>query len=103
MGRCKSCRSNLALPRDPARLLQIRHRYQARWRALKLSVTMDTDDWILVVQDWDTRNTLYTGHRAGPRAARIAAAEFAIFSVLGPGSPVIPERLAEELNWQQVW
>jgi hypothetical protein len=58
---------------------------------------------MLRVQDSAAREPLYTAHRCGARAAQLAAAEFAIFRVLGPGSSVSPVRLAGELNWQEHW
>jgi hypothetical protein len=55
------------------------------------------------VQDSARRETLYTAHRGGARAAQLAAAEFAIFRVLDPESRVSPDRLAKELKWQEYW
>jgi sulfur transfer protein SufE len=46
--------------------------------------------------------TLYIAHRSGARAAQLAAAEFAIFRVLGPENRLSPDRLAQELKWQEV-
>jgi len=39
----------------------------------------------------------------GVRAAQIAAAECAIFRVLGAASRVRPAQLAGELRWQLCW
>ncbi len=81
-------------------MFQIRHGYRARWSDLAFSVETDSCDWILRVQDTARQQTVYTAHRGGARAAQVAAAEFAIFLVLGAQSRMSPERLAEELNWQ---
>ena len=100
---CGSCRHNAARPQAPAPLFQIRQGYRARWSDLAFSVEADSDEWTLRVQDSARRQTLYTAHRGGARAAQVAAAEFAIFRVLGPQSRVSPDRLAGELNWQSYY
>ena len=87
----------------PAPLLQIHRGYRARWNDLAFSVETDSGDWTLRVQDARERETLYTAHRVGARAAQLAAAEFAIFRVLGPASRVSPDQLASELKWQEHW
>jgi len=97
---CGSCRHNAARPQPPAPLFQIRRGFRARWSDLAFSVETDSGDWILRVQDFAKQQTLYTAHRGGAHAAQIAAAEFAIFLVLGAQSRMSPERLANELNWQ---
>ena len=96
---CGSCRHNTARPQTPAPLFQIRRGYRARWSNLAFSVETGSGDWTLRVQD-AANETLYTAHRGGSRAAQVAAAEFAIFRVLGPQSRVSPDRLAQELTWQ---
>ena len=81
-------------------LFQIRHGYRARWNDLAFSVETDSSDWTLRVQDARETETLYTAHRGAAHAAQVAAADFAIFRVLGPQSRLSPDRLANELNWQ---
>jgi len=100
---CGSCRHNAARPQAPAPLFQIRRGYRARWSDLAFSVESDSGNWTLRVQDPTRRETLYTAHRGGACAAQVAAAEFAIFRVLGPESRVSPDRLAKELTWQEYW
>ena len=101
---CAGCR-HTTLPQraKTAPLLQIRRGYRARWNELAFSVESDSDQWTLRVEDSGQTRTLYIAHRGGARAAQLAAAEFAIFRVLGPGSPVNPARLARELTGQEYW
>jgi hypothetical protein len=103
MGSCQNCRHNGIPSRAPARLFQIRRGYRARWNDLSFSIETDSGDWTLRVQDSARTVTLYIAHRSGARAAQFAAAEFAIFRVLGPESRLSPDRLAQELKWQEVW
>lgn len=100
---CGSCRHNTVPPPKRAPLFQIRHGYRARWSDLAFSVETDSGDWTLRVHDPLRGETLYIAHRGAARAAQVAAAEFAIFRVLGPQSRVSPDRLANELNWQEYW
>lgn len=102
MGTCGSCRRDAVPSRGPVTLFQIRRGYRARWNDLAFTVESDSGDWMLSIQD-SVRETLYTAHRAGPRAAQVAAAEFAIFRVLGPASAMSADRLASELKWQEYW
>ena len=103
---CVSCRHNTLPQRAntaPAPLFQIRRGYRARWNDLAFSVESDSDQWTLRVEDSGHSRTLYIAHRGGARAAQLAAAEFAIFRVLGPCSSESPARLARELKWQEYW
>jgi hypothetical protein len=103
MAACGYCRP-LALPsRAPAPLFQIRRGFLARWNGLALTVETDSGGWALHIQDSAKTETLYSAHRVGPRAAQLAAAEFAIFRVLGPASAMNADRLVKELNWQAYW
>jgi hypothetical protein len=65
-------------------------------------VENDSSGWALRVLD-SSRRELYTAHRMGPQAAQVAAAEYAIFRVLGPASGLKADRLAAELTWQAYW
>src|SRR5436305_652632 len=103
MADCGGCRMSPAASRASAELFQIRQGYRARWNALLFSVEADSCDWTLRVQDFAKGETLYTAHRGAARAAQVAAADYAIFRVLGPESRVSPDRLAKELNWQPYW
>jgi hypothetical protein len=99
VGTCGNCRHS-AIPANPhAPLFQIRRGYQARWNGLAFQVETDSSGWALHIRDSANRD-LYTAHRVGPQAAQIAAAEYAIFRVLGPASAMNADRLAKELNWQ---
>jgi hypothetical protein len=98
MGNCGNCRHANPEPL-PAALLQIQRGYQARWKGLAITVATDSNGWALRIQDSASRD-LYTAHRMGPRAAQVAAAEFAICRVFGPASGVSADRLAQELDWQ---
>jgi hypothetical protein len=101
---CVSCRHNTLPQREKtAPLLQIRRGYRARWNDLALLVESDSDQWTLRVEDSGHTRTLYIAHRGGASAAQVAAAEFAIFRVLGPGSSISPAGLARELKWQECW
>lgn len=106
MGFCASCRHDAVPPQAPrasAPLCQIRRGYRARWNDLAFSVEAEASQWTLRVQDSGRSQTLYIAYRGGASAAQVAAAEFAIFRVLGPASPVSPARLAKELKWQEYW
>jgi len=65
-------------------------------------VESDNSGWSLRILD-SAKRELYAAHRIGPKAAQVAAAEYAIFRVLGPASAVRADRLASELNWQSYW
>ncbi len=97
---CGTCRHGAVAPPAPAQLFQIRRGYRAKWSNLAFSVEGGSGDWTLRVQDSAKQQTLYLAYRGGARAAKVAAAEFAIFLRLGPQSRMSPDRLANELNWQ---
>lgn len=98
---CGNCAHKAVAPAAP--LLQIRHGYRAQWNGLAFAVENDASDWTLRVENSNGPATLYTARRSKVDAAQFAAADFAIFSVLGGDSRVSPERLAKELNWQEYW
>ena len=101
MASCANCRhSSVAQPTAP--LLQIRCGYQARWNDLAFRVENELGGWALHVLD-SAQKELYEAHRFGPKAAQVAAAEYAIFHVLGPASTMNADRLAAELSWQAYW
>jgi hypothetical protein len=102
MASCGNCHLGTAPPRTAAPLFEIRRGYQARWNDLAMKVESDPEGWALHILD-STQKELYTAHRMGPQAAQVAAAEYAIFSVLGPASAMNADRLARELNWQAYW
>lgn len=79
-------------------LCHIREGYRAQFRDLTLDVESDTSQWTLRIQDSAGAGILYTAHRSGAQAARLAAAEFAAFR-----SHVSPEQLAGQLKWQHYW
>ena len=101
MTTCRNCRDQSA-QRTPTPLFQIRQGYQARWSDLAFTVETDSSGWALRIQD-STEKELYSAHRVGPQAAQVAAAEYAIFRVLGPASAMNVERFAKELNWRAYW
>jgi|ERR1022692_1234163 hypothetical protein len=101
MASCGNCSHNsVAQPSAP--LFEIRRGYQAGWNDLAFRVENEPGGWALHVLD-STKKELYAAHRAGPQAAQVAAAEYAIFRVLGPASAMNADRLARELNWQAYW
>lgn len=103
MASCGTCRNNTPVSSMPEPLFQIRHGYRARWGNLAFSVESDSGNWTLRIQDPSKNQTLYTAHRGQARAAQLAAAEFAIFLVLGAQSTFSPDRLARDLSWQEYW
>jgi hypothetical protein len=103
MANCGSCRHHAIPSTTGPQLFQIRHGYRTRWNDLAFSVEDNSGDWTLRVQDSAANRTLYTAHRGGVRAAQLAAIEFAIFCVLGAASRLSPDRLAQELTWQENW
>jgi len=82
-------------------LFQIRRGYRSSWRDLAFSVEADSNQWTLKVQDHG--KNLYSGKRSNPEAAKSAAAEFAIFLLLGAMSRETPESLAARLTWTAYW
>lgn len=102
MPACRSCRHAGVAPANSAPLLQIRQGYQAQWNDLAFTVENDAGGWELRILD-SARRELYRAHRIGPQAAQAAAAEYAIWRVLGPASPVSADRLARELDWRAYW
>jgi len=102
MASCGNCRHNTFPPKAPAPLFQIRRGYRARWNDLAFAVENDSDGWALHIED-SAKREIYTAHRMGPQAAQVAAAEYAIFRTLGPGSTLTADRLAKELTWQAYW
>jgi hypothetical protein len=46
---------------------------------------------------------MHTAHRSSAAAARIAAAEFAMFRVCGTTAWEKPETLAKTLEWHEYW
>lgn len=100
MSSCAGCRAQAVPPLEPS-LFQIREEYQTEWNHLTLSVRSDSGEWTLQVQDTQRSEILYKAQRIGVRAAQVAAAEFAIFRVLGVDSRVSPAQLANDLMWQR--
>jgi hypothetical protein len=99
MAACGTCHPGLT-PNMPALLFEIRHGFRAEWNGLSFVVETDSGDWTLQIRDSATRNTLYTARRPHARAAQHAAAEYAAFFA---GGPVNPDRLAQQLSWQEYW
>ena len=97
MGFCGSCQQNVAVAAPPSQLFQIKRGYRARWNAIDFSVEADSDQWTLRVENSINRETLYTAHRGGARAAQSAALDFANFR-LACGTHASPE-----LKWQAYW
>ena len=97
MGFCGSCQPNAVAPLAPAQLFQIKRGYRARWNAIDFSVEADSDQWTLRVENSINRETLYTAHRGGARAAQSAAVDFASFSL------TCDSHAGPELKWQAYW
>src|SRR4051794_12015656 len=100
---CGTCAKRSIPQPEPAPLCQIRHGYRARWNSLDFSVEAEASQWTLRVEDSGQHQTLYIAHRRAAREAQVAAADFAIFNVLGPASRLSPGKLAGELKWQEYW
>ncbi len=83
-------------------LCQIRRGYRAKWRDLGFSVESDSGRWTLHVSD-AASHPLYEAQRSSAAAAKVAAAEFAVFHTLAMAPSEIPEKLARDLNWQEYW
>ena len=102
MATCGNCRHGVRPQQPLAPLCQIRQGYQAGWNGLAIRVESEPNGWTLHIAD-ATKRELYTARRMGPQAAQVAAAEYAIFRVLGPASAMNADRLAKELPWQAYW
>ena len=97
-------RGAAAPPRAAApSLIQIRRGYRARWQDLDLSVEVESDQCTVRVQDVTRSRTMHTAHRSSAAAARIAAAEFAVFCASGTAGWERPETLAKALEWHEYW
>jgi len=97
-------RGVIARPRAAApTLIQIRRGYRARWHNLDLSVEVDSGQWTVRVQDVTRSWPMHTAHRSSGDAARVAAAEFALFGVSETIGWEKPETLAKTLEWHEYW
>ena len=103
MSSCGSCSSPVRPSAGAGTLVQIRTGYRARWNDLTLSVEAGASQCAITVQGPRKAETLYTAYRSGMHAARVAAAEFAIFRQLGFESRLTPDRLEQELSWEPYW
>jgi len=97
MGFCGSCQQKAVSSRTPAPLFQIKRGFRARWNAIDFSVEADSGQWTLRVENSINRETLYTAHRGGARAAQSAAVDFASFRLAGDS------HARPELKWQAYW
>jgi len=100
MGSCGSCRHNAIPSRTPAHLFPDSKGLPCSLD--RFGSERDSDQWTLRVQDDGRDQTLYVAHRGGASAAQVAAAEFVIFGLLGPGSTLSPTIPAMELKWQDI-
>lgn len=81
-------------------LIQIRHGYAADSNGVQLLIESDAEGWRAEVRDANGR-LLHSAHRCSVAAAKVAAAEFAVFETgSGSGSP---EGLARQLSWNKYW
>ena len=99
---CSQCRT-VPAPPPPTPLFQIRHGFRAAWNGLAFSVEADSGQWTVRVRQTPGSNTLYTAYRGGPRAAQLAAAEFAVMGMPGTDNRRSPDCLARQLHWQEYW
>src|SRR6476620_11007438 len=88
---------------QPGFLIQIRRGYATDCNGLRLSVETDAEGWRAEVRNRNDGRTLYSAHRCGPGAAKIAAAEFAVFETGGAVPFKSPEALARHLSWNEYW
>ena len=96
-----SCPSRALPPSaESAPLIQIREEYRTHWNDLTFSLEKGSSQCTVRVQDSGQTETLYMAYRSGLRAARLAAAEFAISRRLGTRSPITPESLDQQLSWE---
>jgi hypothetical protein len=101
MSPCGSSPSRALLPpAESAPLIQIREEYRTHWHDLTFSVEKGSSQCTVRVQDSGQNGTLYMAYRSGLRAARLAAAEFAISRSLGIESRISPESLDKQLSWE---
>ena len=90
----------LAPPAVPAPLVQIRRGYATDYCGLRLSAESDADGWRAQVVSEGGR--LYAARRCSLGAAKIAAAEFALWSA-GMAAKSTPETMARHLSWREYW
>src|SRR5690348_10224429 len=87
---------------EPATLIQIRRGYVTDCSGLHLSVETDAEGWKAEVRDRKGGSTLYAAKRCSAVAAKVAAAEFALWS-----GTAMHERTAEvvsnHLAWREFW
>ena len=100
----RSCHTACSAPLPVPALTQIRSRYAARWRDLRVTVEDESTYWTVRVEEPGATTALYKAHRGTLRAAKVAGIEFGVFH--RGGSAVVdqsPEQLAEVLSWTVEW
>jgi len=87
-------------PNTPGPLIQIHRGYATDCCGLRLSVEVDVDGWIGEVVGGG--GPLYRARRCSLGSAKIAAAEFAVWSG-GSTGRVSPEAMTQHLVWREYW
>ena len=84
-------------------LVQIRRGYTTACHDLRLSVETDAEGWRAVVRTGEDSRTMYSARRCSLGAAKVAAAEFAMFQMGGAQPWMSPEAAARQLRWNEYW
>ena len=87
----------------PGLLIQIRQGYTAACHDLRLTVETDAEGWKAQVRDRNDGRTVYSARRCSLGAAKVAAAEFAVFRAGEVVGSVSPEAMAQRLPWSAYW
>ena len=95
------CARPAVAPRAP--LIQIHRVYITVCDGLRLSVETHPEGWQAQVRDRSNGRTLYSAHRCSLRAAKVAAAEYAVFGAVGAAGQKTPEAMAQDLPWDESW
>jgi hypothetical protein len=64
---------------------------------------IDAAGWKAQVRDRNDGRMVYSTSRCSLGAAKIAAAEFAVFRMAGAADRTSPETMAQHLSWNEHW
>lgn len=87
--------------RRAADLIQIRRAYRASCFDLEMTVEGDADGWTARVHSQGASAPLHSVRRRSLEAAKLAAAEFAVFRMTGAMAAETVATMAEHLPWAE--
>ena len=84
---------------SPEQNMRLANVYRVAFANLHLRVERERDSWAVRICDLGERETLYQTRTATALEAKIAAVNFALVRLFGPGHTKDTRRLAESLSW----